>query len=434
MAALSFAALTGAVVAGLGSPIVLEVARTPGVSIEAAQWTLTITLLVGVVATPVVSRLADGHHRRGVLVGALLVVAAGSVCAAAVPTFAGLLTGRALQGLGYAMVPLTVVIARQHLTGSRLTRTLAILSTSVAVGVGLGNPVMGLCVLLADYRAAFLVAVLVSVAGAAWVRRVVLVRGAMLPAVSVDRPGALLLGVGLAASLLAVTHGQTWGWTSTPVVLLVVVGVLGLAAWVVVELRRHAPLVDLRLASAPGVLGVNVAAVLLGLGVFGGVAVIILLVERPTSGGLGLGYSVFVNGLLMVPMSVATLLSPPVSRWVARRTSPRLVLPAGALGVAYAVMPTLIIERTPPERTASATGVNQILRLMGGAVGAAVVAAILAAHVPRGGLNADDAGYVRAAVVAAAAAVLAAVVGLVLVPPSQHAPAGIDTVRPRAII
>lgn len=67
-------------------------------------------------------------------------------------------------------------------------------------------------------------------------------------------------------------------------------------------------------------------------------------------------------------------------------------------------------------------------------MGAAVVAAILAAHVPAGGLNPDDAGYVTAAAVAAAAAVVAAVVGFVLVPSSKHAPDGIDTVRPRAVI
>ena len=54
------------------------------------------------------------------------------------------------------------------------------------------------------------------------------------------------------------------------------------------------------------------------------------------------------------------------------------------IGVAYSVMPALIVARTPVGRTASATGVNQVLRLMGGAVGAAVVTAVLAAHTPVG--------------------------------------------------
>jgi MFS family permease len=457
VAALAFAALTGAVVAGLGSPIVLEVARERGVSIEAAQWTLTITLLVGVVATPVVSRLGDGHRTRPVLVASLLVVAGGSLCAAAVPTFAGLLAGRALQGLGYAMVPLTVAIARLHLQGARLVRTLAVLSTSVAVGVGLGNPVMGFAVLVADYRAAFLLALVVAAAGAIWVWRVVpTAEPATTPETGsgapVDVGGAVLLGVGLGASLLAVAKGQSWGWASLPVLGLGTLGLVALTACVCVELRVRSPLVDVRLAAAPGVLGVNLAAILLGMSVFGGVAVIILLVERPTVDGLGLGYSVFVNGLLMIPMSVATLLSPPVSRWVTRHTGLRFVLPVGSLavaaafaffavahhstwhivvamtlmgfgiGVAYAVMPALIIERTPSERTASATGINQVLRLMGGAVGAAAAAAVLAGHVPPGRLDPDESGYVLAALAAAGAAVVAAVVAYVMVPANRPDP------------
>ena len=51
--------------------------------------------------------------------------------------------------------------------------------------------------------------------------------------------------------------------------------------WVLRSLRVPAPLVDLRLACARGVLGVNLAAVLLGVCVFGGAAMVILLVQRP---------------------------------------------------------------------------------------------------------------------------------------------------------
>jgi MFS family permease len=264
IACLSFAALTGSVVAGLGNPIILTVSRERHVSLAAAQWTLIITLLVAVVATPVVSRIADGRLRRQALVGALAVVAAGSLVGAVVPTFAGLLTARALQGLGYAMVPLTVAVAREWLTGSVLARTLGVLSTSIAVGVGLGNPVMGLCVLLAGYRLAFAVALLVSAGGAVWVWRRVPPAGPGIERVRVDLLGATLLGAGLAGTLLAVARGEVWGWTSPAVLGPASGGVVLLVLWVLRSLRVPAPLVDLRLACARGVLGVNLAAVLLG--------------------------------------------------------------------------------------------------------------------------------------------------------------------------
>jgi MFS family permease len=447
IACLSFAALTGAVVAGLGNPIILEVSKERHVSLAAAQWTLIITLLFAVVATPVVSRVADGRLRQQALVAALAVVAVGSLIGAFVPTFPGLLTARTLQGLGYAMVPLTVAIARERLTGPVLARTLGVLSTSIAIGVGLGNPVMGLCVLLVDYRLAFGVALLVSGGGAVWVWRRVPPAGPDIDRVRLDLLGAVLLGAGLAGTLLAVARGEVWGWTSSTVLGLASGGIVLLAVWVVRSLRVPAPVVDLRLAFARGVLGVNLAAVLLGVCIFGGAATVILLVQRPPSDGVGFGYSVFVTGLLMTSMAVATLVSPPLARVIARRLGERVVLPLGSfvaagafgtfallhdrtwhivltmalmgvgIGMAYSVMPMLIVARTPEERTASATGVNQVLRLLGGSIGAACIAAVLAAHTPAGQASPAESGYVVAVLVVAAVGLLSAVSGWVLVPP-----------------
>ena len=70
-----------------------------------------------------------------------------------------------------------------------------------------------------------------------------------------------------------------------------VLGVALLAGWVLLQLRLAAPLVDLRLATAHGVLGVNVAAFLLGMGIFGGVSVVVLVAQSPTDTGFGLGHT-----------------------------------------------------------------------------------------------------------------------------------------------
>jgi MFS family permease len=170
-------------------------------------------------------------------------------------------------------------------------------------------------------------------------------------------------------------------------------------------------------------------------------------VQRPPSDGVGFGYSVFVTGLLMTPMAVASLLSPPMARALARRLGERVVLPLGSLvaasafgtfallhdrtwhivltmavmgvgiGISYSVMPMLIVARTPEERTASATGVNQVLRLLGGSVGAACVAAILGAHTPAGATSPAESGYVVGVLVVAVAGLLSAISGWVLVPP-----------------
>lgn len=445
IACLSFAALTGAIVAGLGSPIIYEVSVTRGVPIADAQWGLIATLIVGAVCTPVLSRLADGRLRRNLLVGALLTVALGSLVAI-IPTFSSLMTARSLQGFGYAMVPLTVSIAREQLSGAVLARTLGVLSTSVAVGVGLGNPAIGLCLLVADYRLAFLLAAVVSGGAAWWVWRRIPVSSADVGVVDVDLPGAVLLGLGLVASLLAIARGNVWGWDSARILVLGVAGVVLLIAWVLLELRVHAPLVDLRLATRYGVLGVNVSAFLLGVGIFGGVSVVVLVAQSPVATGIGLGHSMFAYGLMMLPMALASLLCPGLARVLARRIGFRAVLTLGSvvvaasfgsfallhgsvlhvllmmlllgvgIGLAYSVMPALIVARTPEARVASATGANQVLRLLGGAFGAALIATVLAAYTPGGEHSPRETGIVVASLVSCVGALVSAVVAWLLLP------------------
>ena len=447
---LILSALCGAIVSGFGTPLIPEVARVHDVSLEAAQWSLTVTLVVGAVTTPVVSRLGDGRRRRLVLVVTLTVVALGGLVAAAIGTFPGLLAGRALQGLGYGLVPLTIGVAREHLVGPVLRRTLALLSISIAVGAGLANPLTGFFVRYLDYRAAFLFgAALTACAALASLR--ILPRSSSAPRrLGVDVPGAVLLGGGLGTGLLAVSRGGTWGWTSLAVVCLAVVSVVLLVLWAVVELRTETsptrgPLVDLRLACGPGLLGVNLTALCTGAAVFGGMSLVYRVVQAPAEAPGGLGQSLLVAGLLMTPMSLGSLLGPSLARRLSDVVGVRVLLASGSamvgaaylffawahdalwqiavvtfvagvgIGVAYSVMPALIVAQTPPNRTTSATGVNTVLRITGGAIGSALIAALLAAWTPRGADFPAEAGYVTAALFAAGLCGIAALVSLTLV-------------------
>ncbi|MBM7516461.1 MFS transporter [Nocardioides nitrophenolicus] len=442
---LAYAALTGGVVAGLGNPLIYEVSVARDVPVVDAQWMVIATLLAGAVGTPVLSRLADGPARKRVLIGTLLVLGLASAVAL-IPTFPAVIATRSVQGLGYALVPLTVSLARAHLGGEVLTRTLAMLSLSVSLGVGLGNPMIGLLVGVAGYRAPFLLVTVVGLTAAWLVARTVPAAPRGDPRVAVDLPGAALLALGLGALLLAVARGGVWGWTSIATVLVGGAGVALLAVWALVELRVTAPLVDLRLVCSRTLLGVNVVAMLIGIGMFAGASTVMVLVQTPTEHGVGLGRSVFVAGLLMLPMALVSLVTPPVGLWAARRIGYRVVLAAGALttacafgyfarwhdsildivvmmvvmgvgvGLAYSVMPAVVVAVTPYERVGTAMGVNQVLRLAGGSAGGAVVAAILAAHTRPGAHDPAETGFVLAAVFASGGALVAALVALLLLP------------------
>lgn len=68
-----------AAVGSLGAPLITSVAGTYHVSLASAQWTLTVTLLSGAVATPLLGRLGAGPRRRSTIIGTLAIVTGGSM-------------------------------------------------------------------------------------------------------------------------------------------------------------------------------------------------------------------------------------------------------------------------------------------------------------------------------------------------------------------
>ena len=115
---LVFIALVVAAVGSLGAPLITSVATTFHVSLASAQWTLTVTLLAGAVATPVLGRLGAGPRRRGTIIATLAIVAGGSVLTMLPLSFGFLLVGRAAQGTGLGLTALMIGVARDHLTRS----------------------------------------------------------------------------------------------------------------------------------------------------------------------------------------------------------------------------------------------------------------------------------------------------------------------------
>jgi len=118
-AVLVFLAVQSTAVASLGTPLLPTVQRVEQVSLAASQWTLTITLLAGAVATPLMGRLGDGRLRRLTTVGAVAVMLAGCVLSALPVGFPAFLAGRALQGAGLGLVPLATAVARDDLPAER---------------------------------------------------------------------------------------------------------------------------------------------------------------------------------------------------------------------------------------------------------------------------------------------------------------------------
>jgi MFS family permease len=429
------------VVSSLGAPLVPTIAHDTHVSLAAAQWSLTISLLMGAVATPTLGRLGDGRHRRPTVLGALVTVVVGCVLAALPAPFWLLLLGRGLMGVGLGLIPLTMAIARDALDGERRTRVVGLLSITAVAGIGLGYPLTGLIAEHLSFRAGFWFGGAVTAVGLAlaWVT---VPSVADRPAVRLDWVGALLLGAGVAGVLLAL--GQAESWSSGLVVGLVLASAAVLAAWVGHELRTTNPLIDLRLVKDRTVLTADLTGLLAGIGMYALISMIIRFAQTPTSAGYGLGASIVVSGLLLLPLSVLSTASSRVAPVLGRRFGQRAVLPIGCgifilanllfafersstlsvaavmalgglgVGCTFAALPGLIVGSVPAHETGSAMSFNQVLRYVGYSTGSALSATVLEGHTRAGHLLPDAGGYTTVALLGVVVLVVAGVVSAVV--------------------
>ncbi|WP_182377703.1 MFS transporter [Nocardioides sp. WS12] len=402
-----------AIVSSLGAPLVPSIAGRYDVPISTAQWILTATLITAAAATPALGRWGSGRLRRPVILGALGVVLVGTILSAVPLGIGPLIAGRALQGVGLALSPLTMAVARDVWSGDRLASRLSLLSIATVAGAGLGYPLTGFLAEYAGISGAYgFGAVLVAISLGLALKY--LPKHAEGVPQAVDLPSVALIGVGMVCTLLAVSEGERWGWLSAPVLLLAAAGVLLLSGWIARTVRvtrcGGQPLVDLRLAARPGVLGPNLVGFVLAFAMYGLLTVVVLLVRNDGSDGWGLDRGPLSAGLVLVPYALMSVGGSRVALRIARRYGAHVLLPLGSTifasslvlltlehdtfalalvamaigglgsGFTFSTLPMLIVPHVPPSETGSAMAFNQLLRYLGFAVGSAASVALLAVY------------------------------------------------------
>jgi MFS family permease len=416
------------------------------------EWLLTSTLLVGAVAVPLFGRLADMFGKRLMLMVALTTLAVGSLLDALTSNVGLLILGRAVQGASLSAIPLGISLLSSVLPPARVRSAIALVSAMLGVGGALGLPLAGLVGEHSDFHVLFWIT---AIAGAAaLVATIAFVRESpSRTGGRIDIVGAVLLSGGLVALLLPLAQGSAWGWGSVRTVGLLVVAVVVLTAFVVAELRVHAPLVDITAMSRRPIMLTNVASLLFGFALFASLIGTASYVEAPRASGYGFDSSILVGGLCLLPSGLLMLLLAPVAarligRWGAHRTLTfgALVVAAGWLlrivatgslwevvigstiigagtGIGYAAMPTLINRNTPPTEIAAANGLNSLSRSLGSSLASAIGGSLLTASmVVLGGFALPSLGAYRALfAVCGVAALLAAVIALFIPQPDQGA-------------
>ncbi|KIF73793.1 MFS transporter [Streptomyces sp. 150FB] len=440
---LMFIALVVAAVASLGAPLITSVATTFHVSLDSAQWTLTIALLSGAVATPILGRLGAGPHRRATILVTLAVVVAGSALTVLPLPFAWLLVGRAAQGVGLGLTALMMGVARDHLPEERSAPTIAQVSVVSIMGVGVGYPLAGLLTEFGGVRAAYGLGLFVTIIAfvAAWRSIPVAPEGR---SAHVDIAGALLLAGGLFLVLFLAGQKSLWSHHLAVAVVLAVVAVLLLSAWTVSGLRGKTPLVDLRAFRHPAVAGANVAMFVGAIGMYILLTLITRYAQTPHSAGYGYGLTTFVAGLVLIPFSVLGFVAGKLTPRMLKRIDAPLLLAGSAVvigggfvlfaaarsnlaelfvamsvlgfgvGSFSAAMPGVILAVTPKSETSSAMSFNYVVRSVGYSLGSAIGGLVLAFGTDTGQIFPNDSAYTTAALVGIAAMAITTITSLVL--------------------
>jgi EmrB/QacA subfamily drug resistance transporter len=234
----------------------------------------------------------------------------------------------------------------------------------------------------------------------------VLPRFPAAPGRRLDVAGWASIGVGLFALLLGLSEGERWHWDSYGVRLLLVLGVLSLALFVVIELSTDEPLLDLRVFRSRTYTVAAILVALLSNGLFAALFFIPLFLQQ----GQGLG--AFETGLTMLPPALVTVVMMPLSGWLYDRIGARWPAAVGTLllatstylmhgisvstsrgqfmlwlairnlGMGMAFMPivTVSLSAVPAHLVSRASAINNIVQRVASAFGLAILGAVLTRH------------------------------------------------------
>jgi EmrB/QacA subfamily drug resistance transporter len=426
-------------------PALPDIGRNVHASPEAASWILSGFLLSASIATPIVGKLGDVYGKGRVLTLTLILFSVGGVVCALAHSIVVLILGRVIQGVAGGVFPLAFGIIRDTFPPEKVASGLGLVSAILGIGAGIGLPLSGV---IADG---------VGVSWLFWISLIALPAALaahrLVPAspeskrLRIDWLGAALLSAALAAVLLAVTEANDWGWGSARTLVLLAGGVALLGVWVWVESRVDEPLLDLGVLRGRSVASTNLTAFLVGFAMFSSFLLIPQFAQAPESSGYGFGDSVSQAGLLLVPAAFFQLLAGPFAGGLGARIGFRTTLAAGAglatmafvflalehahpwqfvvcaallgtgISFAFASMANLIVGAVPQSEVGVATGINTIMRTVGGAFGAAVATAILTGNTIAGSPLPSEGAYTAAFILSAAGGLLA--LGAALLVPTR---------------
>jgi EmrB/QacA subfamily drug resistance transporter len=322
--------LLGAMTASMVNLALPSIGRELEVSIESSRWVVQSFLLVNAVLLLPAGRLGDLlGHRRVYLFGFALFGVTSIACGLA-GSFAVLVVGRVLQGLGAAMlIAVSPALLTTAFPPEKRGRALGVMSTATYIGLTISPPLSGLIISALGWRWTFYLmaptSALTLVLGLIFLPRAARARASLA---RFDFGGAAALLIGLPLLLLFLGQAQRWGLTSPASLGSAALGAGGLVAFVLIQIRSGSPLVDPVLFRSRVFTWSVLSAVFNYVALFTAVLLMPFYLEE----GLGLDPSTVGLVLVAQPLTMALVASP--SGWLSDRIGTRGLTVVGMILVA----------------------------------------------------------------------------------------------------
>ncbi|MFE9443219.1 DHA2 family efflux MFS transporter permease subunit [Streptomyces sp. NPDC006602] len=416
-----------------------------GGALDDLEWTVSAYTLTFAVFLMFGAALGDRFGRRRLFIIGTAVFTAASAAAAMAPGIDSLIAARAVQGVGAAiMMPLTLTLLTAAVPAAKRGMAYGIWGAVNGLAVASGPLIGGSLTEHISWQWIFWLNVPLGIALLPLARlRLAESHGT---GARLDIPGTLLASAGLFGIVYGLVRSPVDGWTSPLVLTGLFAGTALLAGFVHHGIHNKNPMLPMRLFRNRAFTGINVASLLMFLGMFGS----IFLLSQYMQGVLG--YSPTEAGLRMLPWTGMPMLVAPIAGILSDRIGGRPVVAAGlflqAAGLAwmasvvtadasygvqlpgliisgigmalfFAPASNLVMSSVRAHEQGIASGANNALREVGGALGIAVMASIFSAQ---GGYESGQAFVdgLRPALVTGAVVVAGAGVAALLIPGRKH--------------
>ncbi|HMD79444.1 MAG TPA: MFS transporter, partial [Nitrososphaerales archaeon] len=230
-------------------------------------WVTSAFLIVGSAVSPLFGKLGDSYGKKKMFLIALTFYTAGVGLAGFSPSIYFLIAARAIQGIGFAIVPLALAIIAETFPRERIATAQGLISATFAIGAAAGLVIGAYVIQDFGWQWAFHSAFILSLVLFAAVAKG-LPSGSPGTGRRVDFSTLVLLMAGVSLLLLYLTEGPYDGWYSTYELAYLAAGVVLTVGFFIAEARRKNPLIELPLLRIRNVFVANMVGIVSGIAMF----------------------------------------------------------------------------------------------------------------------------------------------------------------------